>query len=121
MARKVFSAHLVLFLTFIPKRHQNTRSLFCLPFVYSWAEQRCSRTIRKHENERGYGMKESDILNLPALVSAPQAAKVLNVSPHCVTNMCNRGELRAVRCGRVWRVNLADLLRRAGLNDEQAR
>lgn len=65
-------------------------------------------------------MTEREIRELPALVSAGQAAQVLNVSARHVTNMCARGELRAVKCGRVWRVNMADLVRRAGLCGESA-
>lgn len=101
--------------------------LFVLPFIRircsSWIhcyQAALLNTTRSDTSGRRYKMTEREIRKLPVLVNAKTAAQVLNVSTRHVTNMCARGELKAVKCGRVWRVNLADLVRRAGLVGESA-
>lgn len=43
--------------------------------------------------------------NLPQLMSVRQAAGVLGVSQRHVARLCERGEIKAVKIGRLWRVN----------------
>ena len=43
------------------------------------------------------------------LISVTQAANMSNVHPATIRRMIARGELPAVRIGRVWRVNPSDL------------
>lgn len=49
------------------------------------------------------------------LMTAAQAAEVMRVSPRQVARMCARGELKAVRVGKLWRVNRDALAERLGL------
>lgn len=55
---------------------------------------------------------------LPPLISAKQAAGLLGVSTRHVARLCERGQLRAVRCGRLWRINRTALARQYGLLDD---
>lgn len=52
---------------------------------------------------------------LPELLNTSQAAEVLQVTPRMVSAMCSSGKLKAVRVGRLWRVNRDALLDFAGL------
>lgn len=45
------------------------------------------------------------IHELPELLTPKQAAGVMQVTTRQVAKMCERGKLRAVRVGRLWRVN----------------
>lgn len=42
---------------------------------------------------------------LPQLMSVSQAADVLGVSQRHVARLCERGKIKAVKIGRLWRVN----------------
>lgn len=53
--------------------------------------------------------------NLPELLDTRQAAQVLNVTPRMVTDLCKKGRIKAVRLGKLWRVNRDALLDFAGL------
>lgn len=53
--------------------------------------------------------------DLPQLLSVRQAAGVLNVSGRHVMRLCERGELKAVKLGRVWRINRDALAKSCGL------
>ena len=46
---------------------------------------------------------------VPIAVDLPQAAKMLGVSVRTVRREINRGHLRALRIGRVWRVRIGEL------------
>ena len=52
---------------------------------------------------------------LPELLNTSQAAEVLQVTPRMISAMCSSGKLKAVRVGRLWRVNRDALLDFAGL------
>lgn len=52
---------------------------------------------------------------LPELLNTSQAAEVLQVTPRMVSAMCSSGKLKAVRVGRLWRVNRDALYEFAGL------
>lgn len=53
--------------------------------------------------------------NLPALLSAKQAASIMGVSDRTVTRMCEQGKLKAVKVMSLWRINRDALLEFAGL------
>jgi excisionase family DNA binding protein len=53
------------------------------------------------------------------LSTTAQAARALGVSERLVRSMCARGEVRAVKCGRVWRVNMGELYAAVGLEEAQ--
>lgn len=52
---------------------------------------------------------------LPDLLTARQAAAILNVHPRTVTRLCAAGKLKAVKVASDWRVNKGALLDYAGL------
>ena len=43
------------------------------------------------------------------MLTTKQAAKELNVHPETIRRMIKRGDLRAIRIGRVYRIRLEDL------------
>lgn len=51
----------------------------------------------------------------PAMLSAKQAARILNCSPRSIARMCEAGKLRAVKVVSMWRVNRDALMEYAGL------
>ena len=53
--------------------------------------------------------------DFPAMLSAKQAATILNCSPRSITRMCEAGKLRAVKVVSMWRVNRDSLMEFAGL------
>lgn len=57
----------------------------------------------------------STAANYPVLMSARQAAEVLNVTPRTVIKMCDQGKLKAVKVLSVWRINRDELYKFAGL------
>lgn len=52
---------------------------------------------------------------LPPLLTAKEAAKVLVCSDRTITRMCEEGILKGCRAGNRWRVNRDFLLEYAGL------
>ena len=52
---------------------------------------------------------------LPALCSVQQAAELTGYSPHYISDSCIRGDIKAVKFGRKWRIDTAALLRQFGL------
>lgn len=51
----------------------------------------------------------------PAMLSAKQAASILNCSPRSITRMCEAGKIKAVKVVSMWRVNRDALMEYAGL------
>lgn len=49
-------------------------------------------------------------------VTAKEAAEFLGICDRTVRSMCERGEMRAVKCGRVWRINLTETVKALGLD-----
>ena len=49
------------------------------------------------------------------LVKPQVIADITNANLRTVQRMCERGDLKAVRVGRLWRVNSADALSKLGL------
>lgn len=64
-------------------------------------------------------MNDNDVTveqkKLPALCSVPQAAELTGYSTHFLSDACARGDIKAVKFGRRWRIDTAALLRKFGL------
>ena len=58
---------------------------------------------------------EMDLDRLPALLECPAVAHILRITPRAVAYKCAKGELRAVKAGKGWRINRDDILRYATL------
>lgn len=54
---------------------------------------------------------------LPALCTVQQAAALTGYSPHYISDSCGRGDIKAVKFGRRWRIDTAALLRQFGISD----
>ena len=54
---------------------------------------------------------------LPALCTVQQAAALTGYSPHFISDSCVRGDIKAVKFGRRWRIDTAALLRQFGIAD----
>lgn len=65
-------------------------------------------------------MTTEEIANLPALIDTHAAARLLGCSEHYVGELCSRGEIRATRIGRRWRINTAALLGQLGIEGVNA-
>ena len=60
-----------------------------------------------------------ELARMPALIDTAQAAEILNCHPNLVMSMCRSGEyFQAMKIGREWRINTADLIRWAGLEED---
>lgn len=52
---------------------------------------------------------------LPVFLDANQAAEIISVSPKFIRDRCQDGTIKAVKCGRVWRINRDAFLEQFGL------
>lgn len=57
----------------------------------------------------------NDPRTLPLLLTAQQAAKLLNVSDKHVRDLCARSEIKSVRIGKSWRIGRDALLEQYGI------
>lgn len=57
----------------------------------------------------------SALAGLPLLVSTNQVAELCGVSPRHICRLCEHGELKAVKLGKMWRINRDALAERLGL------
>ena len=71
-------------------------------------------TSEKPQGRRA-GLTEVNREELPVFLDANQAAAVISASPKFVRDRCNDGTIKAVKCGRMWRINLDALLELFGL------
>lgn len=55
-----------------------------------------------------------------ALMTPREAAELAGVSERHIRKLCERGELRAVKLGRAWRVNRAAFLALCGIDGDHA-
>jgi hypothetical protein len=62
-------------------------------------------------------MTPGEVGKLPALCSVPQAAALTGYAPHFISDSCARGDIKAVKFGRRWRIDTAALLRQFGIAD----
>ena len=60
-------------------------------------------------------LSETEIKELPALISTEEYAAVTGLSPLKVAQNCATGKLPAVKCGRRWLINKAKALEQLGL------
>lgn len=56
-----------------------------------------------------------EVGKLPALCGVSQAAELTGYSTHFVSDACARGDIKAVKVGRRWRIDTTALLRQFGL------
>lgn len=59
--------------------------------------------------------RTSGIHDFPELMTAKQAADFMHVSNRLVERMCERGDLKAVKVGRSWRIHRNALATQLGL------
>lgn len=55
------------------------------------------------------------VYGLPPMLTAAQAARILNVSERTVARMCANGDMKAAKVCSVWRINRDALLDQYGL------
>lgn len=74
------------------------------------------RPYRVSDPEQIYLLvQRRDWERVPMMLANSEAAAILGVSVSTVDRMCARGDLMAVRCGRMWRINRDYLLKYAGI------
>ena len=56
--------------------------------------------------------------SLPALLTCEEAAQIARCSARHIARMCERGDLRAAKIGKGWKVNRRDLLHFLSLGGE---
>lgn len=54
------------------------------------------------------------------MMNTKEAAEIIGRTPHTVTNMCNAGQIPAVKINGTWYINRAAFLRQLGLPEEVA-
>ena len=54
-------------------------------------------------------------LGLPLMLDAEQAASLISTSAKFIRDRCQDGTIKAVKCGRVWRINRDAFLEQFGL------
>lgn len=54
---------------------------------------------------------------LPLMIDATQAATIISTTPKFVRDRCQDGTIKAVKCGRVWRINRDAFLQQFGLSE----
>ena len=77
-------------------------------------------TIATATREKPHGRKAglNEIpANLPMLIDAEQAASIASTSPKFIRDHCQDGTIKAVKCGRVWRINRDAFLEQFGLKE----
>jgi len=62
----------------------------------------------------------NDRPTLGPLIKACDAAKLLCCTPRKITDMCRKGEIKAVKVGTDWRINTAAFLEQFGIEWEHA-
>jgi excisionase family DNA binding protein len=73
-----------------------------------------SATMEKAQG-RKQGMTRVVREELPAFLDANQAAAIISVSPKFIRDRCQDGTIKAVKCGRVWRIHRDAFLEQFGL------
>lgn len=62
-----------------------------------------------------YRIEDESTATLPPIITCEEAAGLARCSTRHIARMCERGELRAKKIGKGWKINTADLLEAAGL------
>ena len=74
-------------------------------------------TFAKAENLNGRLKGAAQLpSDLPMMLDANQSARLISTSPKFIRDQCNEGKIKAVKCGRVWRINRDAFLEQFGLN-----
>lgn len=60
-------------------------------------------------------LKQPDRAVLGPLIKTSDAAELLNLSTRKITDMCKKGEIKAIKIGADWRINTAALLEQFGI------
>ena len=63
-------------------------------------------------------MTSDEVRALPALLEPKDATEIANVNLRQMYRMCQRGDVKAVKLGSLWRVNRDSLLAVCGLAEE---
>jgi excisionase family DNA binding protein len=64
---------------------------------------------------KGHGMKYSYLDQQSPSIGTKEAAHILDCSEKHVRDMCKRGDIKAVKLGKLWHINRADLYERLGI------
>lgn len=56
-------------------------------------------------------------IRLAPLAPIDEIAKIAHMSPRSIRYLCEKGQIRCVKVGRVWRINSQAALRQFGLID----
>lgn len=71
-------------------------------------------TLQENPSGRSHGV--SALPNdLALLIDANQAARIASTSAKCIRDRCKDGTIKAVKVGRVWRINRDEFLKQLGL------
>lgn len=62
-----------------------------------------------------YATQDADRAALPVLLTCEEAAKVARCSARNIARLCERGDLKAAKMGKGWKINTQDLLRKITL------
>lgn len=62
-----------------------------------------------------YVTQNPDRTTLPPLITSEVAAQLVAGSTRKITDMCKRGEIKAVKLGHDWRINTAAFLEQFGI------
>ena len=60
-------------------------------------------------------MTYRQVLDLPAMITADEAALIAGTTARNITNLANRGEVPAQRVGKCWRIVTYEFLQQLGL------
>lgn len=66
-------------------------------------------------SETPQSVRRLTIADLPQLATCKQLAEVTGCSVRHIAHMCERGELKAVKLGKLWRINRDAAAERLGL------
>ena len=82
----------------------------------------CLDTLRTRTTEHPYDQRrlsmptnKEQLQELPALLNVEEVAKLLRTSPRYIRALCGRGQLKAAKVGREWRIPKEDALAFVGL------
>lgn len=62
-------------------------------------------------------LKQTDYTTLGPLIKTSTAAELLSCTSRKISDMCKKGEIKAVRVGSDWRINTAAFLKQFGIHD----
>lgn len=75
-----------------------------------------STITREKPHGRKVGISEMPA-NLPLMLDPEQCASIASTSSKFIRDRCQDGTIKAVKCGRVWRINRDAFLEQLGLKE----